>query len=80
MTSQPCVDRLAVALFERCHATGQPVTVRAAEELLGELLAHAPGCGCGLCEPAAKVGPRSVHRMASGWAAGIESAQRRARR
>lgn len=80
MTSQRCVDRLAVALFERCHATGQPVTVRAAEEFLGELLAHPPGCDCGLCEPAAKVGARSVHRMASGWAAGIESAQRRARR
>ena len=80
MASQPVVDRLALALFERCRSIGQPVTVRAAEEFLGELLAHPRGCGCGLCEPAAKVGARSVHRMASGWVAGIESAQRRARR
>lgn len=70
-------DRIALALFERCQQTGQPVTLGAAESLVSELLGH-QGCGCGLCGAAAMVKPRGVLMVAQEWARGIAATRRRA--
>lgn len=70
-------DRIALALFERCQQTGQPVTLGAAEKLVRELRRHRD-CGCGLCGAAAMVKPRGVHRVAQAWARGIAATRRRA--
>ena len=73
-------DRLAVEVFTRCQAAGRPVDLPAVEALLGELLAHQPGCRCGLCDAAARVRPARVLAVARSWAGGIAASRRRATR
>ena len=73
-------DRLAIELFTRCQAAGQPIVLGAAEELLGELLAHQPACGCGLCGDAARVRALGVFAVARTWATGISATRQRAAR
>jgi len=78
--SSAAEDRLAIELFTRCQAAGQPIVLGAAEELLGELLAHQPACGCGLCGDAARVRALGVFAVARTWATGISATRQRAAR
>jgi hypothetical protein len=67
-------DKLAIHIYRR--AAGKPITLGTVEQHLDELLAHQPGCGCGLCAAAATVRPWGVWMVVSRRGKGTESIRR----
>ncbi len=71
-------DLLAIDIFRRAQASGEPITLGTVERRLAELLAHEPDCPCGLCTAAAKVRAYGVYRVVAAWAGGVAATRRRA--
>jgi hypothetical protein len=71
-------DLLAIDIFRRAQASGEPITLGTVERRLAELLSHEPGCACGLCAAAAKVRPWGVWMVVSRWQSGVAATRRRA--
>ena len=77
---QEAAELVAIDVFQRADKAGQRITLAMVERRVDELLAHAPGCRCRLCEAAAKVRVRDVHRIAVNWESAIGATRRRATR
>jgi hypothetical protein len=73
-------DMIAVDIYRRAEESGEPITLGTVERRLSELLAHEPGCPCGLCTAAASVRPQGVWWIVRAWVGGVNATRRRARR
>jgi hypothetical protein len=69
---------VSLDVFKR--ADGRPITLAMVERRLSELLAHRPGCRCGLCEAAGRVRPYYVYLTAVAWQGSIAACQVRGAR
>jgi hypothetical protein len=49
---QEAAELVAIDVFQRAEATGQPITLGLVERRLDELRSHEPECACGLCTAA----------------------------
>ena len=78
MRVQEAAELVAIDVFQRADKAGQRITLAMVERRVDELLAHAPGCRCRLCEAAAKVRVGHVWQIASAWQGAIAATKRRA--
>jgi hypothetical protein len=74
-TLTPCAHRSPrtpwlSACFVTPRTPANQSTLGLAEKWLSGLLSHESDCACGLCEPARRVRPFGVYRVASAWAGG----------
>jgi hypothetical protein len=77
---QEAAELVPIEVYQHADQAGQQVTLAMVERRLEELLAHAPGCGCRLCEAAAKVRVGHVYQIAAAWQRATAATRRRARR
>jgi hypothetical protein len=75
---QEAAELVAIDVFQRAEATGQPITVGLVERRLDELRSHEPECACGLCTAASEMRASRVFYVARGWAGGSLRLGRRA--
>ncbi len=54
MRVQEAAELVAIDVFQRAEATGQPITLGLVERRLDELRSHEPECACGLCTAASE--------------------------
>lgn len=80
MRSSKAEDTLAIDIYTRADAAGEPITLGLVERRLANLLTHTPDCPCGLCAPARTVRAYGVYRVAAGWSTGITRTRQRAAR
>ena len=77
---QEAAELVAIDVFQRAEATGQPITLGLVERRLDELRSHEPECACGLCTAASEMRASRVFYVARGWAGGVAATRRRATR
>ena len=71
MCVQEAAELVAIDVFQRAEATGQPITLGLVERRLDELRSHEPECACGLCTAASEMRASRVLYVARGWAGGV---------
>jgi hypothetical protein len=73
---QEAAELVAIDVYQHAEKSGQPITLAMVERRLVELLAHAPGCRCRLCEAR----PHCRHQAPGGplgvWALRVEEIDR----
>jgi hypothetical protein len=78
MRMTDAAELVAIDVFNAARAADQPVTMALVKRIIGELLAHPPGCACGRCEAAATAHVDHIWRIASAWEGCTAATRRRA--